>query len=89
MAINLFKVDLGTSRVIRGVVTQGRSVLEGDTADEYVTQYRLLYSNDGNTWQPYSSLTVNDQVGLHGDHDACIACTNGMFTAEHRIFELK
>ena len=47
---------------ITGVVTQGRSVLSGDTADEYVTQYRVLYSVDGISWHPYSSLTVNDQV---------------------------
>ena len=62
MSFFLFKVELNAVSRITGVVTQGRSVLSGDTADEYVTQYRVLYSVDGISWHPYSSLTVNDQV---------------------------
>ncbi|XP_052265202.1 uncharacterized protein LOC127867791 isoform X1 [Dreissena polymorpha] len=62
------QVEFNATMRVRGVVTQGRAVLDGDPANEYVTQYRLLYSDDGKAWRPYSSLKVSDQF-LSGNHD--------------------
>ncbi|XP_052806209.1 uncharacterized protein LOC128235427 [Mya arenaria] len=69
------QVELNSTMLIRGVVTQGRSVLSEDSANEYVTQYRILYSADGYTWQPYSSRQVNDQF-LPGNNDTITKVVN-------------
>lgn len=55
------QVELKEITRITGIITKGRAVLGGDTANEYVTRYRLLYSLDGQRWEPYSSETVSDQ----------------------------
>lgn len=58
----MLQVELNEITRITGIITKGRAVLGGDTANEYVTRYRLLYSLDGKRWEPYSSATVSDQV---------------------------
>ncbi|KAL4229166.1 Lactadherin [Mactra antiquata] len=62
------QVELNEITRITGIITKGRAVLQGDTANEFVTRYRLLYSLDGQRWEPYSSETVNDQF-LPGNTD--------------------
>ena len=59
---DFLQVKLNTLTRITGISTAGRIVLSGDTANEYVTRFRVLYSVDGITWEPYSSETVSDQV---------------------------
>ena len=51
------QVDLGDSRPITGVVTQGRSISEPH--QQWVTKYLVMYSNDGETW----SYVENSDVG--------------------------
>lgn len=69
------QVELPEVKRITGIITRGRAVLTGDTANEYVTQYRVLYSMDGKQWLPYSSETVSDQF-LSGNMDNITPKTN-------------
>lgn len=57
-----FKVKLANISVIRGIITLGRAVIDGDQADEYVTRFRILYSLDGIGFVPYSDQMVSDKV---------------------------
>ena len=47
---------------ITGIITKGRNVVSGDTANEFVSKFRVLHSLDGKAWEPYSSVNVSDQV---------------------------
>ena len=40
-----WQMDLGTTKEVGGVVTQGRT-----THDQYVTKYKVQTSTDGNSW---------------------------------------
>ncbi|XP_077988665.1 protocadherin Fat 4-like [Glandiceps talaboti] len=51
------KVDLGRQREITGFVTQGR-----EDADQWVTQYKISYSDDNSNWVYYKDDSGNDWV---------------------------
>ncbi|XP_060555890.1 lactadherin-like [Ruditapes philippinarum] len=69
------QVKLPEVKRITGITTKGRTVLTGDPSNEYVTQYRVLYSMDGKSWTPYSSQTVGDAF-LSGNIDNNTPKTN-------------
>ena len=50
------QVDLGTTIFVCGVATQGDW-----TANDWVTDFKLSYSSDGNDWTPYKD-THNTEV---------------------------
>ena len=48
------QVDLGTFTRVTRVATQGR-----DGYDQWVTKYRLQYSDDGDTFHSFKVITIN------------------------------
>lgn len=42
------QVDFGSRKQIRAIATQGRY-----SSSDWVSQYRLLYSDTGRNWKPY------------------------------------
>ena len=60
--IFVLKVKLNEVTRITGIITKGRNVIIGDTANEFVSKFRVLHSLDGRAWEPYSSASVSDQV---------------------------
>ena len=48
------QVDLGTFTRVTCVATQGR-----DGYDQWVTKYRLQYSDDGDTFHSFKVITIN------------------------------
>ncbi|XP_066270485.1 uncharacterized protein [Branchiostoma lanceolatum] len=57
------QIDLGEDMVFTGVVTQGKS-----GTSEWVTRYRLLYSDDGELWQYYKDDS-GQPVEFEGNRD--------------------
>ncbi|XP_066270054.1 chitin synthase chs-2-like [Branchiostoma lanceolatum] len=57
------QIDLGEDMVFTGVVTQGKS-----STSEWVTRYRLLYSDDGELWQYYKDDS-GQPVEFEGNRD--------------------
>lgn len=57
---NYLTFDLGDQRMIRTVSTLGR----GHTK-EFVTEYVILYSDDGEQWRPYVNPDGEVQVTQH------------------------
>ncbi|OWF43623.1 Lactadherin [Mizuhopecten yessoensis] len=55
---------------ITGIVTKGRGVSSGDTAQDVVTRFRVLYSTDGRSFVPYGSETVTDMF-FSGNRNTC------------------
>ena len=51
------QVDLGTLKSVSGILLQGRS--DSTHGDQWVTKYKVDYSNDGITWQ-YIKDNYND-----------------------------
>ncbi|XP_078667033.1 uncharacterized protein LOC144908936 isoform X2 [Branchiostoma floridae x Branchiostoma belcheri] len=58
------QIDLGEDMVFTGVVTQGKA-----GTNEWVTKYRLLYSDDGELWQYYKDDS-GQPVEFEGNRDA-------------------
>ena len=56
--LRVFQVDLQDLTVVRGVMTQGRN---SKVVNQWVTQYRVLYSSDCNTWT-YVGADLTDDV---------------------------
>lgn len=57
---NYLTFDLGDQRMIRTVSTLGR----GNTK-EFVTEYVIQYSDDGEQWRSYANSDGEDQVTQH------------------------
>ena len=54
------QVDFGDMKSVSGIVMQGRS-----DYDQWVTKYKVQYSNDGVTWQFVKDANqINDKVRL-------------------------
>ena len=51
------QVDLGTTILFCGVATQGDW-----TADDWVTDFKLSYSSDGNDWMSYKAANHKEVV---------------------------
>ncbi|XP_033120349.1 EGF-like repeat and discoidin I-like domain-containing protein 3, partial [Anneissia japonica] len=70
------QVDLGKLHEVHGVITQGRNKYitpDGFIWDQWVTSYEILYSVDGNHFQPIknSNCQVTKFVG-NSDHDTMV-----------------
>ncbi|XP_033116614.1 EGF-like repeat and discoidin I-like domain-containing protein 3 isoform X1 [Anneissia japonica] len=70
------QVDLGKLHEVHGVITQGRNEYiapDGLIWDQWVTSYEILYSVDGNHFQPTknSNCQVTNFVG-NSDHDTMV-----------------
>ncbi|XP_066019015.1 uncharacterized protein [Pocillopora verrucosa] len=59
-----FKVDLGQYTTVTGIATQGRQ-----SYDEYVTAYKLQYSDDGVTFQFYKEKPLETEKVFRGNSD--------------------
>ena len=49
------QVDLQAPTIVSGIITQGRD----STGQQWVTMFRVEYSDDGSTWQDVDGGTVN------------------------------
>ncbi|XP_073259033.1 uncharacterized protein [Porites lutea] len=58
------QVDLGTFTRVTRVATQGR-----DGYDQWVTKYRLQYSDDGDTFHSFKVITINSAKVFPGNQD--------------------
>ena len=56
--LHVFQADLQDLTIVRGVMTQGRN---SKVVNQWVTQYRVLYSSDCNTWT-YVGADLTDDV---------------------------
>ena len=66
------QIDLGTTKKVRGVITQGRSSATG--ASNWVLKYTLKTSLDGSSWGPESKV-------FNGNSNADSKITNLLSTA--------
>ena len=57
------QVDLGKLFLVCAVATQGDSRFDG--SHEWVTDFKLTYSHNGNTWKTYKDANGNDVVRLN------------------------
>lgn len=55
-------IDLGTRAKVRAIATQGQA-----RTKEFVTEYILQYSDDGQVWRSYTGNTGEIEVG-RSDH---------------------
>ncbi|XP_069115531.1 uncharacterized protein [Argopecten irradians] len=79
------QVKLDKVSRITGIITKGRGVSSGDTAQDVVTRFRILYSVDGKSFVPYGDETVTDKF-FSGNTDTCNPQTNWFscpFTARY------
>ncbi|XP_033758448.1 uncharacterized protein LOC117340785 [Pecten maximus] len=64
------QVKLDKVSRITGIITKGRGVISGDTAQDVVTRFRVLYSTDGRSFVPYGDESVADKF-FSGNTDTC------------------
>lgn len=57
-----FKVELKEPAVVRGLTTQGRN----GCCQQWVTRYRVLYSEDCKHWSTVGGFNVTDAVSSPG-----------------------
>ncbi|GAB6030548.1 hypothetical protein CHUAL_007413 [Chamberlinius hualienensis] len=64
------EVNLGKVKEVSGIVTQGHPYL-----NEWVSMYKIMYSNDGENWQTITSADYTDEVYI-GNFDNKKSVTN-------------
>lgn len=57
----LSKVELKDASMVRGLVTQGRN----GCCQQWVTRYRVLYSEDCQHWHTVPGFNVTDKVSMN------------------------
>ncbi|XP_072048961.1 lactadherin-like [Amphiura filiformis] len=77
------QVDLGVSTWVTGVLTQGRAYNVdarffggGDCCPQWVTNFKVQYSNDGTNWHYVKSANNQDAMIFVGNTDQTTVVTN-------------
>ncbi|XP_072051539.1 EGF-like repeat and discoidin I-like domain-containing protein 3 [Amphiura filiformis] len=71
------QVDLGVSTMVTGVLTQGRaSNVNDDCCPQWVTKFKVQYSNDGSYWEFVQSANNQSAMIFDGNTDQDTVITN-------------